>query len=93
MKVTVHHTSFNLSRDTESILRTSGALQFFKDNAIPFTEEFVDSYVGAKENRIVWHESTMPFELPITSIEHMQQYSKKYNLEFVVKSETVTVTF
>jgi len=93
MKVSVVYTSFNLRRDTESIVCTEGALRFFRDHSIPFTEEFVDSYSGAKENCILWRDDVMPFELDITSIEELTAYAVKYQLEFHIDETSNKIKF
>ena len=93
MKVSVDYTSFNLRRDVECIERTEGALKFFKDHSIPHTEELIDSYMGAKENRIVWHENVMPFELNINTFEEMHSYTLKYGLIFEIRDDKTLIKF
>jgi hypothetical protein len=95
MKVSVDYTSFNLSKGTESIELTAHALQFFKDHNISFTEVFVDSFVGAKETRIVWNEDVMPFDLPISTCNEMQEMAGKYKFKFEVSdfNQAVKIKF
>ena len=69
------------------------ALKFFKDHSIPHTEELIDSYMGAKENRIVWHENVMPFELNINTFEEMHSYTLKYDLIFEIRDDKTLIKF
>lgn len=93
MKVDIHYTSFNMRKDTESIVATSGAIAFFNDHDIPHVLEEHDRFGGGKKEMITWHESATPIELVDFSIDVMHEYAQRYNLIFQIGKETVVIKF
>lgn len=93
MKVDIHYTSFNLRKDTESIVATAGAIAFFNDHDIPYILEERDMFGGGKKEMITWHESATPIELVDFTLDVMHEYANRYELFFQIGKESVSIHF
>lgn len=88
MKVTIDYTSFNLSKDTNSVKRTPGAELFFKD----FNIEYEVVVLGGIE-RLQYHESTGTVVVGWHSIYMFKDMAERYNCVFEVQAAKTLIKF
>jgi hypothetical protein len=89
MKVLIDEYSFRLRDDTEAVLHSNKAEQFFKDHNIPYEIE-----TSTEKTLIRYHEDKSVVDLPyVKTVEDVNQYCKKYNLQFVFAYPACKIKF
>lgn len=89
MKVQIQEQGFRLRDDTENIMYTPYAEQFFKDHNLLYVIEEREEY-----SIIRYHEDYSMVDLVnVTSWEIMNMYINKYNMTFKFSDSTCVVEF
>lgn len=87
MKIKISYKAFRLSKETESVLKTDGSVQFMKDHQIPF--EVIK--VGDDEH-LEYAECTS-VDVPWYSAHMFKEMAKHYNCTFILDEDDIRISF
>lgn len=91
MRVSIAYNGFNMRENVEYVNNAERTLWFFRDHNIE--HEICHDISMYNPDGVIKYPENLTVELPVNTMQQMQQYSKMYNLVFVVYGDFIKIQF
>lgn len=87
MKVKIAYKAFRLSKETESVLKTEGSVQFMIDHQIPF------EVIKVGDNEHLEYAECTSIDVPWYSAHMFKEMAHYYNCSFTINEDDIMIHF